>query len=583
MKLSLPEFKTVKRVFVGFLTAIGGFIFFSFFMGVILGALTDNRHPPLPEHIVLSLDLNGQFVEKNGMPTLSNPFAKPSTTLHQITRTLDRASMDERVHGLYIRLENGDYGIAHIQEFRDAINRFQSRGKFAYLYSNSFGGFGSSMGEYHIAATMDEIWMQPVGTIGLTGYSLEMPFLRGLLDKIGIEPEVIGRGKYKSAPETFALKQSSAPNLEMSRDMLNNLFDQFTHDVSLDRDMDIATLQSLINHSPMTDIEALKAGLIDSLGYWDEFIDHVESQIPEEIQAIPLGRYAQSLKSLSKKAPKFAFIQVSGAISSHSEGATPLSKDTAFAENIWDAFHDAKDDKTIDAIIFRVDSPGGSPVASETILRALLLAKKEKPVIVSMGNAAASGGYWISADASSIIAQPATITGSIGVFAIKSNLSALWKKLDVHWDTISQGDNANLWSAHKPLNTQERQKLQNLIDHTYDQFIERVATGRNMSIAQVKVLAQGRVWTGEQALDNGLVDGLGGIDTAILKGKELTNIDADQPITLVSFPKPLTTIEQIIKFANDGFVGINGFLKLGTKIDHTINRIQSNAFAPAVK
>lgn len=585
MKFSLPHpnFKTVKRVFIRFLTIIGGFVFFSFFMGVVLGAITDNRTPPLPKQIVLSLDINGQFVEKMGLPTLTNPFAKPSITIHKIVRTLDRAAMDKRVHGIYIHLKNGDYGIAHIQEFRDAIDRFQASGKFAYLYSNSFGGFGSSMGEYHIAATMDEIWMQPVGTIGLTGYSLEMPFFRGVLDKIGIEPEVIGRGKYKSAPETFVRKQSSPANMAMSIDMLDNLFDQFVNDVSLDRDIDQGTLTSLIDQSPMGDHEALKGGLIDSLGYWDEFIDHVDAQTPEETENIPLGQYAHSLKSLSKKTPKFAFIQASGAITNLNNGASPLSDDSVFAEEIWDAFHDAMHDPEIDAIIFRVNSPGGSPVASETIRRALILAKKEKPVIVSMGNLAASGGYWVSADASAIIAQPATLTGSIGVFAVKPNLSALWEKLDIHWDTVNRGKNADLWSVHKPLNDQERQKLQSLIDQTYDQFIERVATGRNLSIEQVKQIAEGRVWTGEQALENGLVDGLGGVDTAISKGKVLTKIAADSQIVLVPFPKPLTPIEQILKFANEGFVAIPGFLKLSAKIDQALNSFKSSAFTPIVK
>ena len=585
MKITWPsfDFKNIKRVFIGFLTTLGAIVFFSFFAGIIIGGLTDNRSPPLPKHIVLSLDLNGSFAEKAGLPSLSNPFPKPMATIHQITRTLDRAADDKRVHGLYIKLDNGDYGLAHIQEFRDAIDRFQASGKFVYLYSNSFGGFGSSMGEYHLAATMDEIWMQPVGTLGLTGYSLQMPFFRGLLDKIGVEPEVISKGRYKSTPETFSQTTASPANKEMSQALLNSLFDQFIADVSADRDIDPETLKGIINQSPMTDIEALKSGLIDSLGYWDEFIEHVQDGAPQDAESVTLSRYGRSLGKRSRKAPKFAFIQAAGAISSFAEGAVPLDDDSAFSEEIWDAFQDAMDHPDIDAIIFRVDSPGGTPTAAETIRRAVTLAKKEKPVIVSMGNMATSGGYWVSSEASAIIAQPATLTGSIGVFAIKPNLSGLWEKLNINWETIDRGQNADLWSTNKALTPQEKQQLQSLINHTYGQFLERVGTGRNLSPDQLKAVAEGRIWTGEQALDNGLIDGLGGIETTVMKGKELTNTPEDVDVTLIPFPKPLTTIEQIIKLANEGFVGLPAFFKISARIDQALNTLKTQDFQPFLR
>lgn len=579
-----PRLSSLRKGFVKFLTLLGGFVFFFFFTGFILGAVTDNRRQPLPDHIVLSLELNGQFIEKQGMPSLSTLLTKPSPTLHQITRTLDRAAQDERVKGLYLRIQNGDYGLAHIQEFRDAIRRFQSSGKFVYAYSNSFGGFGSAMGEYHIATIADEIWMQPVGSVGLTGYSLEMPFLRGVLDKIGIEPEVLGKGKYKSAPETFARKEASPANEEMTRSLLNNLSEQFMHDVSLDRDVTLETMKSLMIQSPMTDLDALKGGLVDSLGYWDEFIDHIENQTPEETQAVNLARYAHSLKKLPKKTIKFAFIQASGAIGSISEGGVPpLSSDLVLSEEIWDAFVEARDNADIQAIIFRIDSPGGSPVASETIRRALVLAQKEKPVIVSMGNSAASGGYWIAAEATKIIAQPATLTGSIGVFAVKPNLSPLWEKLDIQWQEFNQNEKSGIWSPNSPLKEEEREHLQTLIDHTYDQFITRVADGRGMNQEAVEKLAQGRVWTGEQALQNNLVDGLGGVETAVLEAKELLNIEAQTPIMLVAFPKPLSPFERLLKLADESFVAIPSFLKLSLKLDQVFNQIKTMDFYPLVK
>ncbi len=580
MKLKWPSLTlgNTRGFFIGFLTTIGAIVFFSFTAGIIIGALTDKRTPPLPKDIVLSLDLNGTFVEKPGVPSLANPFPKSTATLHTITRTLNRAARDKRVHGLYIRLNSGNYGLAHIQEFRDAIDHFQESGKFVYVFSTNFGGFGSSMGEYYIAASADEIWMQPVGTLSLTGYSLQMPFFRGLLDKIGIEPEVISKGRYKSTPETLSRHSSSPASKEMSQAMLTSLFEQFIRDISRDRELKPEIVKALIDQSPMMDLEALKSDLIDSLGYWDEFIEHVQDSAPENAESISLSRYARSLKKYSKQTPKFAFIQAAGAISSLAEGAVPLDTESAFSEDIWDAFQDAAENPNIQAIIFRVDSPGGTPTAAETIRRAVQRAKKQKPVIVSMGNMAASGGYWVSTQANAIVAQPATLTGSIGVFAIKPNLSQLWEKLNINWETLNRGDNADLWSTNKALNPKERQQLQSLIDHTYDQFIERVAMGRQLSPDQIENLAQGRVWTGEQALKNGLIDALGGLDMAIIKGKELVDISPEHPIALVPYPKPLSPIEQIIKLANDGFITIPSFLSIAAKIDYFLTNLKTKEF-----
>ncbi len=568
---SLPALNSIRSVFIRILTFIGGFVFFLFLSGLVIGALTDKRSVKLPDNIVLSLEVKEQFKEKSGISGLTDLLSpSQSLTIHEIVGAINHAAKDKRVHGLYVKLDGGDYGLAHIQEFRDAIAHFQTKGKFAYLYSNSFGGLHSSMAEYYMASLMNEVWMQPVGTVSITGYSLQMPFLREALDKIGIEPEVIAAGQYKSAPEIFTRNGQSESSQKMNQNLLRNLSDQFISDVSFDRDISPDTLKTLIAQAPMTDHHALKSGLVDSIGYWDEFLKHIQNEAPKDSISVDVKKYNRAKKKSKNDVTKFALIQASGAITSLGEGATLLDDQTTYSEEIWDAFHDAMNDQDIKAIIFRVDSPGGSPVASETIRRAVILAKQKKTVIVSMGNTAASGGYWISVDASAIIAQPATLTGSIGVFAMKPNLQGFWDKLGIHWDIVKQNDGADIWSPHKALSEDEKAKLQTLINYTYEQFIERVASGRNMAETEVRKIAEGRVWTGEQALKNGLVDGLGGVETAVSKGKELSKISHNENVVLVPYPKPLSPLAHLLKMTNHNLAFIPQFISINTLLTSII-------------
>jgi len=575
----------IRRVFL-FFTRVFTVFGIAAFISVSLASITLFRAmnyspPPLPDQILLSYKLKSNLFETAQKPSFSSALLRPPTTLHEIAESLDIAAKDGRVKGLMINIDSSDYSLAQIQELRDAIHRFRKSGKFTMVYADSFGGLGGGIGTYYLASSFDEIWMQPMGLLSINGIHSEVPFIKNIINKFGVYADFHHRGKFKSAVESLTLSGMSAAHREMMISIIDDLSEQITTGIAKDRNMKAPYLRNLINSSPYSGEEALANKLITSLDYYDVFLDKAKEKAGEDAEILDLlgygfnstveeedtgmvGFFSQLMhkktpNSIQEDKKKIALIYGSGAIVPHKEStsiASPFSGiggKTLFADKISRHIRKASKNDSIAAIVFRIDSPGGSPTAAETLRRAVVFAKdKGKKVVVSMGSTAASGGYWAVVDADYIIAEPATLTGSIGVFAGKIVLKDLWEKLGITWDSVSFGQNADMWSSNSTFSPTAQERFDAMLDHVYNSFVSRVAKGRNMSPEKVEELAQGRVWTGQQAQKNGLIDAVGGIEDAIAKAKEISEFKPEDDVPVIHYPARKSTLEMMITLFTEG-------------------------------
>ena len=536
--------KIIKR----FCVFIGALVLFSIVMGIFVSSLLGDKN--LPDEMILMLNVTDPIGETEHARSLTDPLADAGITVGDLIETLDRARNDDRVKGLVVSLDNAGMELAHIQELRTAIKRFRTSGKFAYIYTASFADLGSGIGAYYLASSFDQIWMQPVGMVSITGLTLEMPFAKDVLDKIGANPEFLHREEYKSAMESFTNSHMSAPNRESMQSILDDFSKQIFEDIAGDRKITSVKLQPLLDKGLLTGDAALKAGLIDHLDYADIMLDKTREKVTgekdsEDPPLVMAEDYYDATSPSKEHNPNanVALVRVAGEIVPGDESEPGM----ATGGYIADAIMEAADDKSIKAIVMRVDSPGGSPSASETIRRSILYAKeKGKRIIVSMGPVAASGGYWVAVDADHIFAMPTTLTGSIGVIMGKFEISELWKKIGVNWDSLQWGQNARLWSMNKSLDDSERASLDVAIDDTYMSFLKRVADGRKMPVEKVRAIAKGRAWTGTQAKANGLVDDLGGLDVALDYTAKEIGLEDRSKLDIRLIPEPLSPLEELM-------------------------------------
>lgn len=560
-------------------TVVGAFVLFSALLSTILIASSGGKSAkPLPDDMVLVFKIEDGISEIQTRPTLFEPFPFYQPTLRNVVDTIDKAKEDNRVRGIVFSLKGGGVSLAHIQEVRDVIKRFKESGKFTKIYSSSYAEVSNGLGQYYLASVFDEIWMQPVGLMSVSGLNMEMPFAREALKKVGVNPQFLKREKYKSAMETFTGGGMSASNKEMMESIVNNLSSQMVVDIAADRKTNVTALSSHIDKGLLTGKEALKANLIDRLDYADTMVSEMRKEATgdpddESLELITLGRYSQEKwkdKPGAKKSKKdIALVYAVGAIVDMA-GADG----TAGADEISSAIADAYKDDDIEAIVLRVDSPGGSPSASETIRRAIVKAKeKGKKVIISMGPVAASGGYWISVDADKIFASSGTLTGSIGVVMGKFEASELWKKIGINWEGPRLGANADIWSLNKPFDAEAKLRMNVLIDDVYDNFLTRVAEGRGMDKKAVRKIAQGRAWTGEQAKKVGLVDEIGGLDDALdytaqlVAGKGKNRRD----LNIIRMPRDLGRFERLMELFGSE-VGLGMFVGKFLGVDSAVGK-----------
>ncbi len=507
---------------------------------------------PEPESVVLTLDLDEPIVEQEKASPLALALHDEVTPLYDILHAIDTAKDDPHVKGIVARMGSSPPSMTQAQEIRAALARFRASGKFTYVFASSYGGFGMGSRAYFLASAFENIWLQPVGTVGLSGLSMEMPFGRTALEKFGITTDFIQREEYKSAMDNVT-RDEFAPQVKAEmQEMIGDLSDQIASGIADSRKWDMDRAKRAMAEGPFTEEEASKNGLVTKVGYADELEDEIEAKAGKDAAHVDIEDYlSYGHKPLATKqdSTKIALIYGTGVIVDKTEGAPSLTGDKAMGANeIATAFDDAADDKNVKAILFRVDSPGGSPDASETIRRALVHAqKKGKPVIVSMGGVAASGGYWVSMNADRIIAEPGTLTGSIGVIGGKVIVGGLLQKYSVNVDGVRTSENAGMWSMASDYTPAQKERVNALMDQTYHAFIKNVSDARHIPIEKMPDVAKGRVWTGAQASKIGLVDELGGYDVAVSAVRKSLKLDDKAQLGLEVFPAPETPAMRVMK------------------------------------
>jgi protease-4 len=508
-----------------------------------------------PGSIVLRLDLRQPLRDGPPQPPLLAALAGREQTLHETIEAIDRAAEDDRVVALVAHLGGDVFGLALAQELRAAVGRFRDSGKPAYAYADTLGEFGSGNASYYLATGFDSIWVRPTGSVGLTGLRAEVPFAAELLSDIGVEAEVVRRGRFKTVPETFTEDAMPPAHREMLNGLLGDLFDQLAAGIADGRGLDAAAVESLIDDGPYMADEALDAGLIDRLDSLHALEAELDERFGEGAEPVEAPRYLAAIGARDVEPEgRIALIYATGMIVlGEDQGPSLFGPQLMVADRIAEAIDAAASDAGIDAIVLRVDSGGGSAVASDVIGQAVQRADEQgTPVIVSMGSAAASGGYWISAPAAEIVAQPATLTGSIGVFAGNLDTRALWEELGVNWDSVQRGENADLWSNIAELSPSGRERVNALVDAIYGDFIALVAAGRGLDRGAVEELAQGRVWSGAQAEARGLVDRLGGLEAALAAVRDALELAEGAPLTVEVRPEPASPLEQLA-----GWIGVH--------------------------
>jgi protease IV len=529
----------MRRLLVGFFAAIGVLaVLFGIALAVAVIRLQPGK-PSLPNNIILSADLNRGLAEGRGEEGWRRLVLGGKPSLRGFLDALQAAGADPRVKGILARVGDDETGLAEAQQVRDAIAAFRAKGKFAVAFAESFGEFGAGTRPYYLATAFDQIWLQPMGSLGLTGLYAESTFFKGALDLVGIAPEFDHRGQFKTAANVLTETRMTPPAREEVEDLLASISGQVVGGIAQARKLSPDAIRGAIDRAPLLPDEALQAKLVDRLGYRDDAIAAAHKRAGSDAEIVDLATYLDGAGRPNRKGERIALIYGSGLIVRGGGAANALAgSDEMAANDMTRAFRDAVRDPKVRAILFRIDSPGGSVTASETIWHDVVFARERgKPVIVSMGNVAGSGGYYVAAPADKIVAEPATLTGSIGVLAGKLVVAKLLKKIGVSTDAAQFGANAAMFSATSDFSPLARGRLQAFLDATYQAFKDHVAAGRHLTPDAVEAIAQGRVWSGEEAKANGLVDALGGYEVALRLAKEVANIPADAPVELTVFPR----------------------------------------------
>lgn len=527
-------FKFVFASMVGiFLSTILLFVILIASIGALVSSSKDKVI--VAENTILHVNLNVPIVERGSTSPLDNldlgPFKKDKTLgLDDILKSIDHAKSDDNIKGIYLDVSYLMTGFASIEEIRDALIDFKKSGKFIISYSEVY-----SQGAYYLASVANKIYLNPQGILELKGFSSEVMFFKGALEKLDIEAQIIKVGTYKSAVEPFILDKMSDANRLQTKELLGSMYKHFTAQIALSRkipqDSIVAIADGLKSRSPE---DAIKYKLVDALKYKDEVLDELKTKTGIEkkknLKTVSVSDYAGTITNTSTASDKIAIVYANGEITS-GEG----DENTIGSEGISKALRKARLDDKVKAVVLRVNSPGGSSLASDVIWREVVLTKKVKPIVVSMGDYAASGGYYIACAADSIFAEPNTITGSIGVFAIIPNMKGFFNnKLGLTFDGVKTGQFSDFGDISRPLTAPEKMILQREVNRTYSDFTKIVANGRKLSQTYVDSIGQGRVWTGEQAIKIKLVDKIGHLEDAIASAAKKAKI---KEYKIVNYPE----------------------------------------------
>ncbi len=538
----------MKALLGRLLTVVGGLVVLAALAGILIAGVYQLTKSRVPARTLLEVSLQGGLLERLPDDAVAKVMLRSRPTLRTVVDALEKAGDDPKVTGLVATLGSGPLGTAQAQEIRDAVLAFRAKKKTAVAFAETFGEFGPGNGSYYLASAFDETYLQPSGDIGLVGLIAETPFLRGTLDKLGVVPRLDHRYEYKNAMNIFTEKKYTPAHKVATGKLIESIFGQMVRGIAEGRKLGEDEVRALFDKGPYLGKEAVDAKLVDGLAYRDEVYEKAKAKAGTGAQLLFLGQYLERAGRPHQKGKTVALIYGVGQVSRGKDDYDPLGNSfTMGSDSVSAAFRDAVADKDVKAILFRVDSPGGSYVASDTIWRETVRAKKAgKPVIVSMGNVAGSGGYFVSMHADKIVAEPATITASIGVLGGKMVTTGFWDKLGLSWDEVHTSANSTFFSTMKDFSPTERERWQAWLDRIYVDFTGKVAEGRKLPKEKVLEIAKGRVWTGEDAKALGLVDELGGMTTALKLAKKAAGIPDTEDVKLQVFPKAKSPFEQIL-------------------------------------
>ena len=515
------------------------------FLVIAFFAAMRPSHLRLPSNAVLVIDAAGQIEEQRTPDFFSaiNGYTVP--VLHDYIDAIDAAAKDRRITGLVVRIAPLETGWGKLEEIRGHLLAFRQSGKPSICYLG-YDGIGNA--EYYLASACQQIWLVPTAPVSIRGMMAEALFLRGTLDKLKVVPEFYHIAEFKTAGNTFTEKQFTPAHKEEVEGLLHSIYEQYLNDAAKGRGMERAQFEGLVNRGPFSSSDAVANKVVDRLGYWDQLQDYFKER-RGGWNPTSLNRYRSSITN--EGGSRIAVVHATGLIVSGDSGSTPGGGSVMGGDSVAADIRSARTDSSIKAIVLRVDSGGGSVVGSEVIRREVELANQVKPVVVSMSDVAASGGYWIAAPARKIVADPGTITGSIGVLIGKFNVSGLYALLGMSTDFVATSDNATLFSAQQNFTPAQRAYIQKSLNETYADFTKGVAKGRKMSVEAVDKIGKGRVWSGAQAKELGLVDELGGLDRAIEIAKQLSNIPASDSVHIVRYPEEKSFFQQIMEREKD--------------------------------
>jgi protease-4 len=555
-------FKNILSTIIGMVSAV--FVMILLFVGLI-AVMSSEEDVTVKKNSILKIDLSKKVVERtspNPLDYLSllNLELDLPLELKEILDNIEKAKSDENIKAIYINTSFVNAGISQIEEIRNKLLEFKQTGKPIIAYAEVY-----SQAAYYLASVADKIYLNPEGIVELKGLSVGIMFYKGLLEKLDIEVQIIRHGKFKSAIEPFVLDKMSDANREQMQLLLNSFADNIMDSIANQRGLTLAKVQQHANNLSLENAKkCLELAYVDALLYQDQIDDTLRNIAgSEKLNIISLSKYSKTKadkKEISRN--KIAIIYATGEIKSGKGNEQSIGSET-----IAKAIKQAREDKRVKAIILRINSPGGSALASDVIWRETILAKAEKPLVVSMGDYAASGGYYIACAADSIVANPTTLTGSIGVFGVIPNFSKFYKnKLGITIDTVNTSKYADM-GVNRPLSTFEKNKIQKSVETIYTTFITHVGEGRGMSTTAVDEIGQGRVWSGYDAKKIGLIDVYGGLEKAIEIAALLAKVEDYRLISLPRKKDPFS--ELVLEFGNSGTISDIILAKFGFKTDLT--------------
>lgn len=530
---------------------IVGFIMLFVFLGSVGALLSAGSKPvvQVKDDTVLEICLDKPVSDKShrldrSMGFFSVPGLSKTMGLNDMVRAVRHAKDDAKIKGIYLKYDGGTMGWAANTELRQALAEFKESGKFIYAYADSY-----PQGAYYLASVADSVFLQPQGSVGVKGLGVQLMFFAGLLNKTGVEMQVVRHGQFKSAVEPYLRRDMSAANRLQYEVMLGSIWGRMRSEMAASRHMTAARMDEIADKlSGFIAKGAAASGLVDALvpcSLVEENMLSLRMGLPDSVRVnkVSLRDYAGTLKEESKSTGKVAVVYAEGEIITGKGDAGKIGTDIAAD------IEKAVKDKNVKALVLRVNSPGGSVLTSDIIYQAVLKAKAKMPVVASFGNYAASGGYYISCPAHKIYSQPTTLTGSIGVFGIIPNFKGLGRKIGVHMDEVGTNENATaLQGVFRPMTAYEESVMQQSIEEVYAGFVDKVSKGRGMTFAQVDSIGQGRVWSGVNALEIGLVDELGGLRDAIAEAARMAGMD---DYVLVEYPKEKSFSEQVLELFGD--------------------------------